>query len=33
MNNVHTQLKSEKIPSFAKENRIRTLEELVLKIG
>jgi hypothetical protein len=33
MNNVQTQLKMEKISSFAKDNRIKTLEELVLKIG
>jgi hypothetical protein len=32
LNNVQTQLKLEKISSFAKDNRIRTLEELVLKI-
>ena len=33
LNNVHMQLKLEKIPSFAKDNRIKMLEELVLKIG
>ena len=33
LNNVQTQLKLEKISSFAKENRIKSLEELVLKIG
>ena len=33
MNNVQTQLKLEKISSFAKDNRIKTLEELVLEIG
>jgi hypothetical protein len=33
LNNVQTQLKLEKISSFAKDNRINTLEELVLKIG
>jgi hypothetical protein len=33
LNNVQTQLKMEKISSFAKENRIKTLEELVLKIS
>jgi hypothetical protein len=33
LNNVQTQLKMEKISSFAKDNRIKTLEELVLKIG
>jgi hypothetical protein len=33
LNNVHTQLKLENISSFAKDNRIKTLEELVLKIG
>ena len=32
LNNVQTQLKLEKISSFAKDNRIKTLEELVLKI-
>jgi hypothetical protein len=32
-NNVQTQLKLEKISSFAKDNRIKTLEALVLKIG
>jgi hypothetical protein len=33
LNNVQTQLKLEKISSFAKENRVKSLEELVLKIG
>jgi DNA repair exonuclease SbcCD ATPase subunit len=33
LNNVQTQLELEKISSFAKDNRIKTLEELVLKIG
>jgi hypothetical protein len=33
LNNAQTQLKLEKISSFAKDNRIKTLEELVLKIG
>jgi hypothetical protein len=33
LNNVQTQLKLEKISSFAKDNRIKNLEELVLKIG
>jgi hypothetical protein len=33
LNNVQTQLKFEKISSFAKDNRIKTLEEMVLKIG
>ena len=33
LNNVQKQLKLEKISSFAKDNRIKTLEELVLKIG
>jgi hypothetical protein len=33
LNNVQTQLKLEKISSFAKDNSIKTLEELVLKIG
>jgi len=32
LKNVQTQLKLEKISSFAKDNRIKTLEELVLKI-
>jgi hypothetical protein len=32
MNNVQTQLKLEKISSFAKDNRIKSLEELMLKI-
>jgi hypothetical protein len=33
LNNVQTQLKLEKISSFAKDNIIKSLEELVLKIG
>jgi hypothetical protein len=33
LSNVQTQLKLEKISSFAKDNIIKTLEELVLKIG
>jgi hypothetical protein len=33
LNNIQMQLKLEKISSFAKDNRIKTLEELVLKIG
>jgi hypothetical protein len=33
LNNVQTQLKLEKISSFAKDNRIKMLEELVLNIG
>jgi hypothetical protein len=33
LNNVQTQLKLEKISSFAKDNRIKSLEELVLNIG
>jgi hypothetical protein len=33
LNNAQTQLKLEKISSFAKDNRIKTLEELVLKVG
>jgi hypothetical protein len=33
LNNVQTQLKMEKISSFAKDNRIKYLEEFVLKIG
>ena len=33
LDNVQTQLKMEKISSFAKDNRIKTLEELVLNIG
>jgi hypothetical protein len=33
LNNVQTQLKLEKISSFVKDKRIKTLEELVLKIG
>jgi hypothetical protein len=32
LNDVQTQLKLEKISSFAKDNSIKTLEELVLKI-
>jgi hypothetical protein len=33
LNNIQTQFKLEKISSFAQDNRIKTLEELVLKIG
>jgi hypothetical protein len=33
LSNVQTQLKLEKISSFAKDNKIKYLEELVLKIG
>jgi hypothetical protein len=33
LNNAQTQLKLEKISSFVKDNRIKTLEEMVLKIG
>jgi hypothetical protein len=33
LSNVQTQLKLEKISFFAKDNKIKTLEELVLKIG
>jgi hypothetical protein len=33
LNNVQTQLKLEKVSYFAKDNRIKSLEELVLKIG
>jgi hypothetical protein len=33
LNNVQTQLKLEKVSSFAKDNRIKSLKELVLKIG
>jgi hypothetical protein len=33
LNNIQTQLKLEKISSFSKDNRIKNLEELVLKIG
>jgi hypothetical protein len=33
LNNVQTQLKMEKISSFTKDNRIKTLEELVLGIN
>jgi hypothetical protein len=33
LNNVQTQLKLKKISSFAKENRVKSLEELILKIG
>jgi hypothetical protein len=33
LRNVQTQLKLEKISSIAKDNKIKTLEELVLKIG
>jgi hypothetical protein len=31
LNNVQTQLKLEKVSSFAKDNRIKSLEEMVLK--
>jgi hypothetical protein len=33
LSNVQTQLKLENISSFAKDNGIKMLEELVLKIG
>jgi predicted RNase H-like nuclease (RuvC/YqgF family) len=33
LSNAQTQLKLEKISSFAKDNRIKTLEELIVKIG
>jgi hypothetical protein len=33
LSNAQTQLKIDKISSFAKDNKIKTLEELVLKIG
>jgi hypothetical protein len=33
LNNVQTQLKLEKVSSFAKDKKIKSLEELVLKIG
>jgi hypothetical protein len=33
LSNAQTQLKLEKMSSFAKDNRIKTLQELVLKIG
>jgi len=33
LNNVQTQLKMEKISSVTKDNRIKTLEEIILKIG
>ena len=33
LSNAQTQLKLVKISSFAKDNKIKTLEELVLKIG
>jgi hypothetical protein len=33
LNNVQTQLKMNKVSSFAKDNRIKSLEEMVLKIG
>jgi hypothetical protein len=33
LNNIQTQLKLEKISSFAKDNIIKSLEELVLEIG
>jgi hypothetical protein len=32
-NNVQTQLKLEKVSSLEKDNKIKSLEELVLKIG
>jgi hypothetical protein len=33
LSNAQPQLKLEKMSSFAKDNRIKTLEEMVLKIG
>jgi ParB-like chromosome segregation protein Spo0J len=33
LNNVQTQLKLEKVSSLAKDNKIKSLEELILKIG
>jgi hypothetical protein len=33
LNNVHTHLKLENVSSLAKDNKIKSLEELVLKIG
>jgi hypothetical protein len=33
LNNVQTQLKLEKVSSFEKDNRIKSLEEMVLKVG
>jgi len=33
LNNVQSQLKLEKVSSLAKDNKIKSLEELVLKIG
>jgi hypothetical protein len=33
LNNVQTQLKLEKVSYFAKDNRIKSLEEMILKIG
>jgi hypothetical protein len=33
LNNVQSQLKLEKISSLAKDNKIKSLEEMVLKIG
>ena len=33
LSNAQTQLKLEKMSSFVKDNKIKTLEELVLKIG
>jgi hypothetical protein len=33
LNNVQTQLNLEKISSFSKDNMIKTMKELVLKIG
>ena len=33
LNNVQTQLKLEKVSYFAKDNMIKSLEEMILKIG
>lgn len=33
LNNVHSQLKIERMSSIAKDTRIRMLEELIIKIG
>lgn len=33
LNNVHSQLKIERMSSMAKDSRIKTLEDLVVKIG
>jgi hypothetical protein len=33
LNNIQSQLKLEKISSLAKDNKIKSLEELLLKIG